>query len=132
MRLEDRGKIRNREYAQILHDMSGLRWGKITPTDIDAFLDFGNKAFVFIESKFKGKALTGGQKIALERLVDACSVPTILIVVEHECKAGEDIDMGSLFVTQYRLHKRWRIPAAPITARHFIEAFLRYVGINVQ
>ena len=60
MRIEDRGKIRNREYAQILRDLTGLRWGKITPTDIDSFLDFGNKACVFIESKFKGKPLAVG------------------------------------------------------------------------
>ena len=130
MRIEERGKIRNRDYAQILRDFSGLRWGRITPTDIDSFLDFGNKAFVFIESKFKGKALAGGQKLALERLVDACSVPSILLVVEHECGPGEDIEMGTLPVIQYRLRKQWRIPASPITTRHAIEAFLEHLSLK--
>ena len=34
----DRGKIRNRECAGQLKDFSGLRFGKITPTDIDGFV----------------------------------------------------------------------------------------------
>ena len=126
----ERGKIRNKEYAQILRDFSGLRWGSITPTDIDAFLDFHNKAFVFIESKYKGKILSGGQKIALERLVDTCSIPSILIIAEHEASPGEEIEMSCAWVVQYRLHKRWRVPNEKITVRSAIDAFLKSIKVS--
>jgi len=125
-----RGRIRNREFASILRDFSGLRWGKITPTDIDAFLDFGNKAFVFVESKFHKTSLQGGQKLALERLVDAAPMPAILIVAEHECEAGSDIELGNNNVVQYRLNKRWRKPVKNISVRAAIDAFLVFLKIS--
>ena len=51
MKDADRGKIRDATLIDRLRDFSGLRYGRITPTDIDAFMEFGNKAFVFIEAK---------------------------------------------------------------------------------
>ena len=128
----ERGKIRNKDYAQILRDYTKLRWGAITPTDIDGFLDFGNKAFVFIESKYKGKSLGGGQKLALERLVDACSVPSILIVSEHDSQPGAEIEMSLCLVVQYRMNKRWRFPKEKITVRASIDEFLAYEGISLR
>lgn len=71
----ERGVIRNREYAKQLKDFSGLRYGKITPTDIDGFLDFGDQLFVVVEGKHAGSAIQTGQRLALERLVDACHCP---------------------------------------------------------
>ena len=62
------GIFRNREYAKQLKSFSGLRFGKITPTDIDGFLDFGNNVYVFIETKHGDAPLPYGQKLALERL----------------------------------------------------------------
>ena len=126
----ERGKIRNREFASTLRDFAGLRWGSITPTDIDGFLDFGNKAFVFIESKHENGTLRGGQKLALERLVDSVSVPAILIVAKHNAGAGDDIDLGANFVTQYRLKGKWQKPKEQISVRSAIEAFLAFVQLK--
>ena len=47
--MAERGVIRNRQFAQQLRDFSGLRFGKITPTDIDGFMDFGDRLFVVLE-----------------------------------------------------------------------------------
>ena len=52
--MDKRGKIGNRRRALQIRDFTGLRWGNITPTDIDALIDFGDKVFVFIEVKKKG------------------------------------------------------------------------------
>lgn len=46
-----RGIIRHRRRRLQVNDFSVLRYGRITPTDIDGFLDFGGRAFVFIELK---------------------------------------------------------------------------------
>ena len=42
---EERGKIENQDYAKQLFNFQGLRWDKITPTDIDGSLDFNGELF---------------------------------------------------------------------------------------
>ena len=134
----ERGKIRNRDFASTLRDFSGLKWGRITPTDIDAFLDFKNKAFVFIESKHKNgipaffnEEKRNGQKLALERLVDSVSVPAILIVAEHSGEFGSDIELGSNSVIKYRSKKLWLTPKKAISVRALIEAFLKRERLEI-
>ena len=63
--------IRNRDYMRQIKDFSGLRFGKISPTDIDGFLDFGNSLFIFVEMKHGDTRIPYGQKLALTRLCDA-------------------------------------------------------------
>lgn len=108
--METRGVIRNREFAQQIRDFSGLRFGSITPTDIDAFLDFGGRRFVLIEAKHGTCEPKYGQRLALERLCDACQasgIETILVFASHDTDG--DIDFGSLSVTRYRYKKEWWI-----------------------
>ncbi len=109
----ERGVIRNREAKRQIVDMSGLRYGKITPTDLDAFLDFGNRLFVFVECKYMNAPLSYGQRLAIERLVDACHMPpqryAVAFVVEHN--GGEaDIDFAGTTVRQYRWDGKWLAP----------------------
>lgn len=107
-----RGVIQNREYKQQIADFSGLRFGKITPTDLDAFMDFGNKLFVFVEAKYGGADLPYGQRLALERLCDACHAPpsrsAVAFIVSHTSKG--DIDFASTVVTRYRWEGKWHAP----------------------
>ena len=56
--------IRNRDYMRQIKDFSGLRFGKISPTDIDGFLDFGNSLFIFVEMKHGDARIPYGQKLA--------------------------------------------------------------------
>lgn len=83
----ERGRIRSRKFALVERDFTKLRWGKITPTDIDGFLEFGDRLFVFIEHKFGGAAVVGGQRLAIQRLVDACHMPprrmAAAVVIDH-------------------------------------------------
>jgi hypothetical protein len=115
--------IKNKEYLQQIKDFSGLKFGSISPTDIDGFLDFGNRLFIFVETKFAKSELRGGQKLALERLCDACQTQTrtsILIVTNHD-SSGE-IDIGETVVQQYRLRGVW-YESTDITLREAIEMF---------
>lgn len=68
--MSERGEIRNEEYARPLVLYKGMRWNKITPTDIDGCIDFQDKVFIFFEVKHGDTKLTLGQKILLQRLVD--------------------------------------------------------------
>lgn len=127
---EDRGKIRNRVCAGQLKDFSGLRFGKITPTDIDGFVDFQNKAFVIFEIKYGTALMPYGQRLGYERLADACEkagIKTLVIVAHHQTQAPDDINVAALPVTQVRLCGKWKAPNMPHTVRTAFEAFLKWV-----
>lgn len=110
----ERGVIRNREFAQQIKDFSGLRFGNITPTDIDAFMDFGDRLFIVIEGKHNGAELHRGQRLAIERLVDACHCPprriSVAIIVDHYEGTSQDVDYSKTTVRSYRLNRIWRQP----------------------
>lgn len=128
---ENRGKIRNRAYAQQIQDMSGLRYGKITPTDIDAFLDFGGKVFIFIETKHGDAPLPYGQRLALERLCDACQkseINTIVLVARSDTNG--DIDTAHLPVTLLRHKGVWRKPNRTLDVRSAVDSFRQWFGIK--
>jgi len=40
-----RGKIEHRDRARQIRDFSNLRYGNITPTDIDGLIEYQNKCF---------------------------------------------------------------------------------------
>lgn len=129
MNEEMRGKIRNRSYAQQLKDYSGLRWGKITPTDIDGFADFNNEIFVFIECKHGESAMPFGQRLALERLCDACQksgLKSMVIVANHNVDFNNDIDVSAQPVSLIRLNGKWRKPNTPQTVRTAIDGFVNW------
>jgi hypothetical protein len=126
-----RGKIRNKEFAQQIKDYKGLRWGKITPTDIDAFADFNNKVFVFIECKHGSSSMPYGQRLALERLCDACEIAgikSLVIVASHNVDCPNDIDISIQPVSLIRLNKEWRKPNTPQTVKSAIDGFLHWAN----
>jgi len=123
----DRGKIRNRKWASQIRDFSGLRFGKITPTDIDGFIDFHDKAFIFIETKHGTANLPYGQKLALQRLCDASQAAgkrSLVVVASHE--TSNDILVAELPVVLIRLDGKWRKPNTPQTVRSAIDGFLSW------
>lgn len=118
-----RGTLRNREFARF-RDFSGLCWGKISPTDIDAYFEFANRAFIFIEAKYNGARLPYGQRLALERLVDAVGAtkPALLVLAAYD--ADGDIVLHECLVTEYRTNGVWKIPLRAVTVRELIDRFL--------
>lgn len=123
----ERGKIRNREQAKQLRDFSKLRWGNITPTDIDGYFEMDNQIFVFIEIKYGSREMLRGQALALERLVDVVgqTKDAILIIGMHSYKPETDIDAGSCMVKKYRTGNKWRIPFRKITVREIADIFIK-------
>ena len=123
--------FRNKEYAGQLKDFSGLRWGKISPTDIDGILEFSNKLFIIIETKYKASPIPFGQKLALERICDAINHPPdrhcILILTSHESK--QDIDIAQTTVTAYWENPTWFTEVPEVTLLDLIDVMRRkYLG----
>ncbi len=83
------------------------------PTDIDAFMEYRDKHFLWIEAKYKGKEMDYGQETALTRLCDAVyesGRSALLILGSHETPLDQNIDVAALTVIRYRYRKRWRTP----------------------
>ncbi len=123
----ERGKIKNRERARQLVDFHELKWGKITPTDLDGFIDFGNNAFVCIEYKHGDAEIGYGQELALKRLVDvidAMRKPCILIHATHDQHdPDKDIDGANAIVVQVYSKGRWHSDGKR-TVKQVIDYFL--------
>jgi hypothetical protein len=132
----ERGAVRNREAAEQGRDFTGLRFGTISPTDIDGFIDFGNQCFVLIETKHVGADLPKGQRLALERLVDACEDAgkrSLLIIAGHETPFDEQIDVARCLVREYRTRKQPRSGPVPrCTVRKLIDLFLAHEELPTE
>lgn len=123
--------LHNRDYASQLKIFAGLKWGRISPTDIDGFLDFGDRLFVFIEAKHGNSMPPTGQRIALERLCDACASDrrtSVVLVAAHESTG--DIIIKDQAVTAYRFRRRWRTPKTEMTVYQAINRFREIAGID--
>ncbi len=130
-----RGVIQNRARKQQIADMSGLRFHKITPTDLDGFIDFDNRLFIFIEGKFIATPVLYGQGLSIDRLCDACSNPpkrySIAIIADHHHPIDEDIDFANMTVRTIRQNSKWRHPMRSITVRQAIDKAVAFVE-NIQ
>lgn len=122
-----RGVTIYKKRAQQGRDFSGLRYANISPTDIDAFIEYHDKCYVFIEAKMPNAAFPHGQKLALERLCDDLQKikPTLLILMSHETPVEEEIDFANARVEKYRYKGYWKIPGMACTVREFLDSFLK-------
>jgi translation initiation factor RLI1 len=128
----DRGVIGRRDYASQIRDFSGLRYGNITPTDIDGLIDFHNAAWIIFELKHAGAELPFGQRLALERQVDdldASGKLSIVLVAEHRDTPPQDINAADAIVIQYRVNGEWHKYSGGKSLRQAIDGFLKSNGL---
>lgn len=145
MAIVQRGKITSPDRARQLRDFSGLRFGTITPTDIDGLgmvqlsvptiaglIEYHNKGYVIIELKLKGASVPGGQRLALERLhndLSKAGKETLCIIAEHNAFDPEQpIDVARAIVTEYRRTQgaQWH-PDNKSTVKDAIASFLLFL-----
>lgn len=131
---DDRGKIRNVARAQQLKDLSGLRWGNITPTDIDISVDFGHgRSFVIADLKVMGADLSGGQRKHYESLVDSVIESgrrAIAIIADHATRPEEVVDAASCPVrcVYHGKGQGWAQASETITLRSYVDALRKVWG----
>lgn len=129
----ERGKIAHRNRAAQIRDFSGLRWGNITPTDIDLIVDFQDKLWVIGELKHTDAPLPYGQQLALERLardLHTVGKPVLCVVAEHSTEIGNDVIAADSIVRTYYWKKgkvwSWATPRKPIVLKSAIDMFLEW------
>lgn len=106
----ERGVIRNLTHFRQQGLFVDMRWDKITPTDVDLFIDFQDKLFVFAEAKHGSALPDVGQRLALERLCGASHNPprrsAVGFIVSHE-ESGPTYLMRTALVTWVRWEGKW-------------------------
>lgn len=107
----NRGKIQYRARKRQLIDFSGVRYGNVTPTDIDGFFELHDNLFVFYEYKYGNVDIPYGQKIAIQRLVKAIAESgreAIAMICRHNVEnTDEDIDGANTMVDSYCYNGDW-------------------------
>lgn len=133
MEEDERGVIRNKEYARRFNNFSGMRWGNITPTDLDGMMEYRNICYVYIETKYKNAELPFGQRLALERQCDDMSKvkPALLIVASYENDTG-DIDVANTTVTEYRFKGKWHESDGVTTTRALSDRFISWATLEAK
>lgn len=131
---EQRGVIRNRRRAQQIRDFRGLRWENITPTDIDAYMDFKGTVMVFVEFKSGDVGMPRGQEMAFERLVAAVNasgyVNSIFIKASHTTPVDDDIASDLAIVTKVWDGKMWHAPVEGQNVKEVIDLYLKSNGMG--
>lgn len=130
MNYTQRGKIENEARASQLRDFSGLRFGNITPTDIDGLIEYHGKCFVLIEAKLEGVEIPDGQRIALEVFCNderKIGKPCVAIECKHNTPIGTSIDVANATVIKYFHNGKWKDNSTVETVRAFIDRFFEYV-----
>lgn len=128
--MTQRGVIVNVARKQQINDFSGLRYGNITPTDVDGVIEYRNRGWIFLEIKYMDAQLPFGQRLALERMVRDTSMNgkrSIAVIAEHDIHdVGRSIPVADCPVREhyhYRV-KKWIPPKQPINVRTLIDLFL--------
>lgn len=123
---EERGAIRNRQHAAQLRDFTGIRFGNITPTDIDMMIEYKNICYVYAEFKYENATLPYGQRLALERQCDDMSrvKPTIGIIASHNSPG--DIDAANTVVTEFRFRGAWHETQTETTTMELVSRFVSW------
>lgn len=127
---DGRGVIHHGERFNQPLAFEGVRYGNITPTDVDALIEYRDKAYILCEVKYRGKDVPYGQKLALERMVDDLAITgkkTIAIIGDHNIHdAHERIQLKDCVVREiyYCKEKEWRKTNRPMTMKQLIDSFI--------
>ena len=123
--------IRNKDRLVQVLDYGGLRFGTIRPTDIDAVIEYKNKAYVIIEAKKSGAELPYGQRLCLERMANDLSKDkkkeALIVVTEHDAHDSKDvIGLAECAVREiyFSSERKWRQPKKPMDVREICSLFL--------
>jgi|TARA_R110000764_G_scaffold27629_1_gene65221 hypothetical protein len=102
--------IRNTKQVRQTIDFTGIKSGKIHPTDIDVVLEFDNKVLILMEVKRKGNVIPIGQRLVLERIANSWHTNQVVVLyVTHNFKNdNKDIPLSECNVDSIYINKEWK------------------------
>ena len=122
------GRITNPHLASREIDYSGVAIGDISPTDIDGWMEYHNKAHVLIELKFGNGEMKKGQRLGLERITRHLSpFPAILFVAVHHDDFPHLVEAGNAVVVEWCRNGTWGKPTEELRLSEAVKRFIKAV-----
>lgn len=129
--MEDvRGRIAYRDRKKQIITFENLRYGNITPTDIDCTLDYHGDVFAFVEVKYGDTEIKDGQRMYLENVVNGLSdggCEAAAFVVSHNIEnVNDDIDAADCIVRMVYTKRKWyNLEKQNTTLKEQMDLFLK-------
>lgn len=130
---DGRGKIKHIERAQQINNFEQLRYGNITPTDIDGLIEYKNKAYVIFEIKYQEARAPYGQKLAMERFVDDVTSnrkQAVAFICEHQVhNTNNSVNAAECMVRELYMkpYGCWKPMKKPMNLKEAIDIFILFV-----
>lgn len=103
--------VKHRDRMRQIICFDGLRFGSITPMDIDMCIEYHDKAVIFCEYKLAGCKMPEGQQLCLRRLADdvqAAGKMGVVLLCEHNVvDTSEDVRAEDAQVTALYYKNKW-------------------------
>lgn len=127
----NRGKYQYTDRARQLIRFDEMVFGNITPTDIDGLIEYHNKAFIIYELKHGDAEIPKGQKLAIERMVDAfrqSGKEAVAFLCKHSVdNPEEDIKAADAIVKSIYWNGAW-YRTNGITALEQTKNYLKWIN----
>ena len=130
MSYEKRGSYNHRNMGKQLLCFDGIGYGNATPMDIDGFIEWHDKKRVLLEIKLKGVNVLGGERLALERMVNDFSnagKESMAVIADHRVfNTSEDVIVRDCVVREiyHSREKIWRPTKRMMTVGTLLDSFL--------
>ena len=128
----ERGVYQYESRGRQLLRFDGVRYGNITPTDIDGIIDYKNRVWILFEAKLAGKSVPAGQRLALERLIQnakRAGKHGLAMIIEHNVSdCTRDVFVTDCMVREVYTTENmdWRPPKWRIGAKDMADAYINY------
>ena len=117
--------------TNLFFQFSKLKYGTITPSDIDGLIEYKNKCYIFFEFKYNFGDLNTGQRLMFERLIRDISKikPCIFFLASWDDSMVEDnsINAAEAIVYYVRDALGWHKPDSNVTLNDCIDYFINLV-----
>lgn len=122
--------------AKQLISFAGLKFGTITPTDLDGLIEYHNQQFAFLEIKGNGVLFQRwydeclGQRLALERIVDRLEhdgARGVIFFSHHAViDPNNQIDAARTLVIAKYEHQKWVSLSGMDTLRQVLDRWFDF------
>ena len=130
MSYEKRGSYNHRRMGKQLLCFDGITYGNVTPMDIDGLIEWHDQKRVLLEIKLNGVKVLGGERLALERMVNdfaKIGKESIAIIADHKVfETDKDVMVRDCIVREiyYSREKVWRPTKRIMDVGTLLDSFL--------
>lgn len=122
--------VQHRDRMRQIIAFEDLKFGSITPMDIDMCIEYHDKAVIFCEYKYRDAEMPYGQQLCLRRLADdieKAGKESAVLLCEHDVEnTTEDVKAGEAIVKAIYYKNKW-YKGDGSTVKQYVVRFLEHV-----